>query len=613
MCSPARLPFLLIATAGLLVGPVAVSSQGQAEGDAWPDRITGDSTELHERARDAQRRFERERVRHLPRVWSPRSGPCDIRVGRMCQWHDPEGDWTPHPPVSRIEEAREEFLSLLARVGAHLPGDAWVLGQRVHYLAEAGRWEEALELAEGCPTEAVGWWCPALLGFVLHGIGDYPQGERTFERALAGADEEEVAGWIHAEDLLDRDARGLAEDLEGEAREAFFLRFWALADPLFLVPGNDRWTGHMARRVMARIRRDARTPFGGWFRSDMAELLVRYGWEVGWERSRGRPGSLSDDRSVVGQQHPRARRFVPTGGVLEDLTGVEPGTWIGEGRTPPATYAPAYAPELGELEAQVAVFRLGDSIVVVGAYRLPPEEDDEHDPPRRGGEDDDEGTFLFAPPERSDWTGSTGGLFLVPWAGREPGDALGVRRQGGAEGALSLRAPAGTYLLGLEHLDRDEGRAGRYRMGLHETAHPPGVPVLSDLLLLESGGELPEALDEAIAGARRGTRLQMGEPLRVAFAVYGLREREGVTLRMTLEAADPGLLRRAGEWIGVLDPERPVALDWEEVAEVEPGFHFRALEIELPELEPDRYVLRLAVALRGRTTMVTTRVLEVVP
>lgn len=331
-------------------------------------------------------------------------------------------------------------------------------------------------------------------------------------------------------------------------------------------------------------------------------------------------GSLTDEGSVISQQHPRARRYVPTGAVLADPVAVEPGEWVGDERTTPATYAPAYAPDLVELDAQVAVFRTGDSVLFVGAYRLPPEGEDEEAAGEAGGArggrerggEGERGRFLFEPPEPT-VGGSEGGLFLVPWTASGPGEPLEARRTGGAEGVLVLRAPAGTYVVSIEHLDRDARRSGRYRLAVRESAYPPGVPVRSDLLLLDAEGELPTTLEEAIPRARRGVRVRASESLRVAFTLHGLRQRESLTLRMTLEPAETGLLRRAGEWIGVLDPERPVALDWEEVAEVGPGLHFRAVELRLPAIEPGRYVLRLAVGLRGRTTMVAERTLEVPP
>lgn len=605
MCLPPalRLPVAVVlglAACGVTSGTREIGAQEGATTTA------PDSAELRERARDAQRRFERIRVRHLPRIWSSPRGPCEIRIGRFCQWHDPDGDWTPPPERPEIGQAREDLLAVLAEAGARHPGDGWVLGQRIQYLSEAGRWDDARNLAEDCPEE-VGWWCAALLGFVLHGSMSFVAAEDAFERALRGVDDDEIADWIHPTELLDRQGRGLLENATRGGRETFFHRFWALADPLYLVAGNDRLTEHLARRVLAHIRRDTWSPFGGRVRGDLQELLVRYGWEVGWERRRARPGSLPDAPSVVGQQHPRAQRFVPSGSLLADPFAAEAGTWIDEGRAPPATYAPAYAPDLAELDAQIAVFRLGDSILVVGAYRRSPDEE------QIGSADgDEEGVFLFAPPEPGDRINSESGLFLVPWAPPGPPRVREARRVGnGAEGALALRAPAESHLLSLEHLDRDSGRAGRYRVGLREEAHPPGIPVLSDLLLLRDGGTLPETLEGAIPLARPGTRLEHGERIRVAFTIHGLRRPEEVTMRLTLEPADPGLLRRAGEWIGLLEPDPSVVLDWGELAEAGPGLHFRAVELDAPDAEPGSYVLRLVVALRGRTTMVATRLLEV--
>ena len=76
--------------------------------------------------------------------------PCDERIGRICLIHGGDDDWTPVPDPPALVKAREVLLERLDEVARGIPGDGWVLGQRVYYLAEENRWEEAAELASRC-------------------------------------------------------------------------------------------------------------------------------------------------------------------------------------------------------------------------------------------------------------------------------------------------------------------------------------------------------------------------------------------------------------------------------------------------------------------------------
>src|SRR5690606_3314557 len=129
---------------GRLPLAVALAAAACVEGAAGQDG--GDPREAALRdARGAQARFERERVARLPIDHDWPGGGCDEVVGRICM-RAPAGDWYPPPEDERIVQARETLLAELAAAGEDAPGDPWILGQRVFYLGEAGRWEEALAL-----------------------------------------------------------------------------------------------------------------------------------------------------------------------------------------------------------------------------------------------------------------------------------------------------------------------------------------------------------------------------------------------------------------------------------------------------------------------------------
>src|SRR5690606_2490718 len=201
----------------------------------------------------AQARFEIRRVRHLPRALDGPHGPCDEIVGRFCTWYD-EGEWSPEPEDPEIGRMRAGLLAELDSLQPLAPGDGWILGQRVWYRYEGGDAEGALALAERCGPPQEPWWCAALRGFALHVLGRYEEAEASFDAALRTMDLERSWQWRVPLDAVDGDARETLEALRtasSDSAQRVLDRTWRLADPLLLVPGNDRRTEHLARWTVA--------------------------------------------------------------------------------------------------------------------------------------------------------------------------------------------------------------------------------------------------------------------------------------------------------------------------------------------------------------------------
>ena len=223
--------------------PASAVLQPQLEQQPPPD-----STRVRSQAEDAQERFERIRRQQLPYVWDGGRRPCDERIGRFCLWHGGEDDWEPVPDPADLVEAREELLTTLAGAADHIPADEWILGQRVRYLGEAGRWGDAGRLGRACGG-AVSSWCNVLEGFALHGMGRYEAALELFRRGLETMEPEEARKWRDPSVLLDGTGSDVLEDAADEAAdedewEDVTARVWTLADPLYLVPGNDRESEH---------------------------------------------------------------------------------------------------------------------------------------------------------------------------------------------------------------------------------------------------------------------------------------------------------------------------------------------------------------------------------
>ena len=550
---PTVLIFLLLAPQAKML---AVQVAPQVPVDTVPP---GARTTVRD-AHDAQRRFEINRVRWLPATASLRYGACDEVLGRMCLRDDEGGDWYPGPEDARIARAREELLDVLA--AAEALGDPWILGQRVVYLGEAGRWDEAHSLAAAaCGGGEGDGWCRALEGLALHALGRFPESESAFRRALARMDAERERAWNDPEPLLDSEGRAWWKSLSEVVRPDRAALVWALADPFLLVPGNDGLTEFWSRWTVTAIRADARNAYGMSWGSDLEQLTVRYGWEVHWGREEARPLGPRTGGAVVGRHHPESRPLLPEGAVFGDPAAASEQAWIPDASRPRSGYAPAYAPIVLPGAGQLAIFPRGDRFVLVGALALP--EDTtfhaKHVHPDRE---------RASPP----WRGraSEAGLFLLPVDGQ--GRALSVRAVGREQGGFTLEAPAGRWVASLEVVAPGRRRAGRIRMGVVVAATPLRQATLSDLLLV--GTALPDgaSLGDAAAQALPRGWFIHGERLAIAWELFGLGYRaETLSYRLTVEKMDGDLLRRAGRWLRILGSPRVRRVEWEEVGPNRPG------------------------------------------
>lgn len=552
--------------------------------------VVVDSSDVLGRARREQERFENRRHTLLPfNPWAGQGGgPCDERVGRFCVWFG-GGDWVPKPEAPGIGEARDRLLAYLDSVQALLPGDGWLAAQRVRYRGEAGRWDEALASASGCGAE--GWWCAALRGLALHGLGRHEEAGDAFRQALTTMEPERARRWRDPRRLLQGEAlRAVNRAREEEERapapgETMSTLLWALADPLFLVPGNDRETAHYARWTMATLSERARNPHRISWGRDLEELTVRMGWELGWERTRDAMGR----ESVVGHHHPEGRDFLPRGVALTDPAGApsrdfEAGTYRAR-----SFHAPAEAPVVLPMEGQVAVFPRGSRMAVVATHFLPADTG-------RDASKDRERPWMA--PGAQEGMPHRAGLFLLPLDG---GPLRSREMAGREEGALLLEAPAGAWVLGVESWAPPLRRAGRYRAGLRRDTVPEDVPTLSDLLLVVGGGPEPATLEDAAGAALARARVGEGGAVGVVWELAGVGWSAGVVrYELTAERVGVGALRRLAQALRLAERETPQSLAWEEPLPQRPGRTLRRVVLDLGDRAPGTYEIRLQARLEGR-------------
>ncbi len=580
--------------------------------------ITPDSSALHQKAKRLQARFERSRNNLITPQFSRLRLSCDEIIGRFCFRHE---NWNEDPTWEVIEEAvpigmaRAKLLGELAEISAIIPGDKWLLGQRIHYLSENSDWPRAEDVLDQCETQT--WWCTALLGFLKHLQGDWLRATQYFDLSFSQMPLENEQYFRSLKYLLDSGSQEILDSSNDP--KSFKNLFWLLSDPLYLVDGNDRMTEQYARTVLVYLREQSANPYGITWGDDLEELTMRYGAEKSWDRERKPPdGFLTDTRSIVGRHHPKSQEFLPPTSVLKNPVTVGPAEWNLEREHPRTGYAPPYAPNLTELTTQIARFRRGDSLMIVVGFS--PEESSEFTPVTNAGRDqikERNNPFLVQLPKisadktkgvSSNKTNFQTGLFLHSIPDQNSYQVLG----NDPNGTFSLLLPNGSYIIGLEILEASAKTAWRSRRGLWQDPLAPGLASASDLLILNGEGDVPNTLEEAIQQVKPKLQIQRGESIRVAWELYGFRSGETLSTRIGLVRNNVGILRRLGEFMRLLESDPLPDMSFRDSSINGLETVFRSVNIDFPNIEAGEYTITIELQPEGREAMVLSRNITVV-
>src|SRR3990172_4784388 len=196
-----------------------------------------------------------------------------------------------------------------------------------------------------------------------HAGRDYPGADSAFAAALHAMPEDLRCRWTDLSPVLGG-LRGRYRKLPCAQRVTLERRIWWLADPLYLVPGNERRTEHFSRRMMNALQDRAQSAYGMRWGTDLEELLIRYGWPVGWEQEA--PVSANPGRpSIVSHNPPTTWHFLPPARFVEAPNTIGPEDWDLDPDEPVTSYAPAYARVFHVLPHHRGGFRGDASVGVV--------------------------------------------------------------------------------------------------------------------------------------------------------------------------------------------------------------------------------------------------------
>ncbi|HEX3868359.1 MAG TPA: hypothetical protein VHV78_16455 [Gemmatimonadaceae bacterium] len=566
---------LVAAAAAAAAGRSGVRAQGPS-----PAQLAAESIRVLRKAHNAQSSFELYRRNRLPERRSDGAQACDARVGRYCYWRGDDDDEQPPPEKSEVVERRNSLLALLDSSVRALPGDAWLAGQSVRYLAESGRADDAIRYARTDCRAAAGW-CSALAGYAAHVGGRFAAADSEFTKALAAMDTVERARWLDFDDELEDHLHDRLDTLRMEARQALARRIMWMGSPLLSISGTDLWTEHMARFTRTLIAEHAASTEGGTWDDSDRELTMRYGWPTWFSRERPDFASMSEPR-MTGHDSGRPYNFFPSEHAVDHVGHIGADDWSLDDSRARYGYGPRYARSVHDLPHQIARFRRGDSTLVVAAW------------------DGRRDTTLL---------GRTLNVALVLASGP---DHMIVSRDSSprAIGRISTTGVIDSGLVSLEVLAVADRRAARAREGI--PARVSTTVTLSDLLLYAPGLESPHGLDAVRDSAMTSDVVTGQKSAGVFWEIYGLAAaKTPVHYTLTLEPVDVGWLRQIAEKLRFADPTRALRVQWDDVPEIANGVGSRGVKIDVSQLRPSRYRLRVSVDAPGELSAISEREIEI--
>ena len=535
---------------------------------------SADSAPPAEIGRHAQADFENFHRLHLPAAHTGRPGRCDEQVGRFCYWYN-ENEPPPPKEPKAITDKRTQFLGLLDSLALRAPDDRWITGQRVRYLAEAERFGDALAAARQCGVG--GWWCEILIGFSLHLLGEYVAADSVYASALTKMLPRDRCEWRSIDLLIDEDSRQQYRRTPcgDPKRDAFEDRVWLLSRTLYSMQGNDSRTEHYARMTMAQMLTDAPSLYQYGFDEDEKELMLRFGWDRAWA-STGGGDPRNRGYSIVGMEPTPAYRYVPPGFVLNNPPVSDSTNW--RLQLPPVIgrYAPPYARVLKALEHQKAMFRRGDTALVMLAY-------DARSTRELLDARIDASLVLTDATAAHDW---------------------GVIRRGAPEvGVLTAKAPWGPLLMSAEVTAPGHRAVARARYGVNPPYAVGTRVALSDLLFYKPFGTFPQTAEEAIPHALPTERVHANEKLGVFWEAYNTDpsgEKIGISLTVVREVEESGFLRRQAKAMKLVREATPVSVSVQDVSARGTSVSARAIDLDISTLTKGSYIVQLEIDVAGQ-------------
>jgi hypothetical protein len=537
-----------------------------------------DTTAVFKAARQAEKTYLASIRYHAPfdpRSESPRE--CDEILGRFCIYYNPHGADLPAEP-REVARARNRAITALAAAATLAPGRSAVAFPLVRFLVAAGRPADAVQVTRAYARASAGPDAHMLAGYAYHATGRTVEAAAAFESWLAALPAKERSRITDVGWLLKREEMGRYQSMTAGEKARYESILWRFADPLFLTPGNEVWTEHMARHALIRIVAEApETPNSESWDWDVEQILIRYGPAYRTTRSFAR-GSIGAQTSYSEHWDPALRTYVPAELAPALRLRARPDTaWMLDSLMTRSGHAPPTIRKMFTLQHQAVVYP--DSVermVALASATL-------------------------------DKKAQPAAVVAVTWfldadlqiVGRlagtvaADGDSVSIRFDG--------PLPSSATHYSVELFDTVSHIAARAQYGLNRPARS-GPIAISGLLV-----SVPYRPEVAVPRPV----IQRGQH----FGIYA-EVRSDTTARTlhveieTINLDKPSAVRRMAGWVGrslgLKKPASPARLGWN--VETEPdGTTPIAVTLDPGQMEPGRYLLRMMVSDGSGATVAAER------
>jgi hypothetical protein len=539
------------------------------------DAQTVDTASLFRAARRAESEYETSVRRFAPVSFDlPRHSPCDEIVGRFCIYYESGGDSLPAEPEP-IRLARDKAIAVLAKARDVMPlaTPTAIAFPLVRLLIQAGRATEAVSVARG--AAALEADSHMLIGYALHPTGDTRAATAELSAWLATLPTRERDRITSVQWLLDHQERRRYERLGTAQRQEYEERLWRYADPLYLTPGNELWTDHVARHALGRMlaRRRGVASVDSWD-EDLEQLTVRFGAPVLTTRA-WRSGAMGSQEQYSEHWDPALRTYIPPdmAKALDSEARLDT-IWPVDSMTARSGHAPPAIRSMHVLEHQASVF--SQIFSVVGVAR---------------------------PDSIPDGAQLTAGVFLLDSALEVLGHADAVAALAGDSvvfrAELPLERHAAFYSAEVYEMKSRWAARARYRIDRPKSASELAV---SSILLARpfEAGELPTDRHSPLLAPLNRAVIKTSSRIGVYAEVWASGpERRFAQVQIETSRVDkPGTVGKAVGWIGnklgLAKPRTPTRLGWS--VELEPGKpNALPVTLDLGAADPGRYRLTLTV------------------
>jgi hypothetical protein len=372
--------------------------------------------------------------------------------------------------------------------------------------------------------------------------------------------------------LLDGRAAGQYKHATCQERDSLAAAFWRLVQPLYLNNVNDLRTEFLARITRMYIERDTRTPMSGHWDSDDRETLLRFGRGQYYTQLSRPPGSTRE-AAIASHRRGPAFNFIPDARSLASPNQLTLQDWEYANVATRSGYAPAWAGSFQPLlENQVALFRRGDSAVVVAAFKIT-----------------DHVTTSLTKNFRA-------GVFAAVVDSGNIQTPIGTTLNNvGSTVVSTIRALWRPMIVSLEVMDTSSRAAGRARFALKLPT--PGTRLsLSDLLVYTPSDSAPTTWIKRFR--ERSKRFACRTVARLVSSgrhtARGRKARRSSILFSCNRSVGVGCIAPFIKF-HLTDPDRSLSVIWKEVPVVTGDIACRGVTVDLSRLKPGRYRVRLSL------------------